>query len=128
MAGTGQVEALVDVGEALRQQPVERPRLNEKDLRDILALLLDHESDTPRVLAVTHADWGFEHTIRRTLAGVRERAGDFGLAPSAVATVLARAGALDPALEAAPKSPKWRMRARVGERARWYEEPEEARG
>ena len=24
-----------------------------------------------------------------------------------------------------PKSPRWRIRARVGERVKWYEEPEE---
>jgi hypothetical protein len=102
--------------------------LNEKDLRDILALLADHEVDTERVLAITHADWGFEHTIHRTLATVRERAGEFGLPADTVARIVARADALGAALEAAPKSARWRMRARVGERARWYEEPEEARG
>jgi hypothetical protein len=30
------------------------------------------------------------------------------------------------ALEAAPKSLRWRTRARIGERKRWYELPEEA--
>ena len=33
----------------------------------------------------------------------------------------------DTALRAAPKGAKWKMRARLGERVRWYEEPEEAR-
>jgi hypothetical protein len=28
------------------------------------------------------------------------------------------------AIDAAPKSRKWKLRARVGERVRWYEEPE----
>ena len=28
-------------------------------------------------------------------------------------------------IEAAPKTSKWRWRAKVGERKRWYEEPEE---
>ena len=31
------------------------------------------------------------------------------------------------ALEDAPKSSGWRLRARLGERKRWYELPEEAR-
>ena len=35
--------------------------------------------------------------------------------------------ALLAAIEAAPKSIGWRTRARVGERVRWYETPEEAR-
>jgi hypothetical protein len=29
------------------------------------------------------------------------------------------------AIEARPKSRKWKLRARVGERARWYDLPEE---
>ena len=33
--------------------------------------------------------------------------------------------ALADAIEAAPKSTKWRLRARVGDRVTWYEEPEE---
>jgi hypothetical protein len=28
-------------------------------------------------------------------------------------------------MEAAPKSRRWRLRAKVGDRKRWYEEPEE---
>ena len=28
-------------------------------------------------------------------------------------------------LESAPKSRKWKLRARVGERVRWHEEPED---
>jgi hypothetical protein len=33
--------------------------------------------------------------------------------------------ALLAALEAAPKSRKWKRRSRLGERMRWYQEPEE---
>jgi hypothetical protein len=107
--------------------------LNAKDLRDAAALLLDHDLgpagiDTARILEVSRSDWGFEHTIHRTLATLQERIGDFGLAPDASELILARGAAIGAALHAAPKSAKWKMRARVGERARWYEEPEEARG
>jgi hypothetical protein len=107
--------------------------LNAKDLRDLCALLLDHDLgasgiDLERILAVTRADWGLEHTIHRTIATLGERIGDFGLEPDASRLVLDRAEAIGAALAAAPKSAKWKMRARIGERARWYEEPEEARG
>ncbi|HEY6759771.1 MAG TPA: hypothetical protein VI318_09780 [Baekduia sp.] len=107
--------------------------INAKDLRDICALLLDHDLDAAgidlaRILDVTHADWGFEHTIHRTIATLTERIGDFGLESAAAERIIARAEAIAAALDAAPKSAKWKLRARVGERARWYEEPEEARG
>ena len=110
--------------------------LNHKDLVDISALLLDHgfgEGDGNgaismlRILAVTRSDWGFEHTIHRTLATLRERIGEFELSADAAATIVGHADELDTALDAAPKSMAWKMRARVGERVKWYEEPEEAR-
>jgi hypothetical protein len=124
--------------------------LNHKDLVDISALLLDHglgegegegegqgqdqgeggageAISMPRILAVTRSDWGFEHTIHRTLTTLRERIGEFELAADAAATIVAHADELDAALNAASKSMAWKMRARVGERVKWYEEPEEAR-
>jgi hypothetical protein len=107
--------------------------INAKDLRDICALLLDHDIDAAgidmaRILDVTRADWGFEHTIHRTCATLTQRIRDFELETVAVERIVARADAIAAALDAAPKSAKWKLRARVGERARWYEEPEEARG
>ncbi|MBI2237176.1 MAG: hypothetical protein HYU54_01440, partial [Actinobacteria bacterium] len=38
-----------------------------------------------------------------------------------------RAAGLRRALEGAPKSLRWKVRARVGERVSWYQEPEEVR-
>ena len=107
--------------------------LNRKDLVDILALLIDHpigggEIELPRILEVTRADWGFEHTIHRTLAAIRERIGEYELGPAGAALVTGRVDELEAALTAAPKTMAWKMRARVGERVRWYQEPEEARG
>ena len=106
--------------------------LNLKDLVDILAILLDHgfaaeDIDINRILGVTHSDWGFEHTIHRTLATIRERIGEIELAPDAAAVIVQRADELETSLAAAAKSVSWKVRARVGERVRWYQEPEEAR-
>lgn len=106
--------------------------LNEKDLRDVCALLLDHDLapagiDRTRLLEVTGSDWGFEHTIHNTLATLARRIGDFGLPAASGRRIVERAEAIGAALHAAPKSTRWKLRARVGERARWYEEPEEAR-
>jgi hypothetical protein len=38
---------------------------------------------------------------------------------------LAQIDALAEAIDAAPKSTKWKLRARVGDRVAWYDEPEE---
>ena len=106
--------------------------INEKDVRDLLALLVDHrfagdDIDIAVILDATRADWGLEHTIHRSLATLGDTVGDFGLESGQIQAVTDRIGELTAALNAAPKSAKWRMRARVGERVKWYEEPEEAR-
>jgi hypothetical protein len=105
---------------------------NDKDVRDLLALLLDHDfgpSDISleRILEVTRNDWGLEHTIHSSLATVQEMLGGFGLESHQSQAVTARMSTLTDALDTAPKGAKWKLRARVGERVRWYEEPEEAR-
>jgi hypothetical protein len=105
---------------------------NEKDLQDILALLLDHaftddESgiNLAYLAALTAADWGLWKTTTmvaeradhhaRQIDGLRAR----GRARDQVRTLLAR-------LVDEPKSRRWQLRARVGERVRWYDLPEEA--
>lgn len=106
--------------------------LNRKDLVDVTALLLDHgfgpgDISMQRILDVTRSDWGFEHTIHRTLATLHTRIGDFSLPAESTSRILSRADELEAALNAAPKTVAWKMRARVGERVKWYQEPEEAR-
>jgi hypothetical protein len=107
--------------------------LNEKDMTDLLALLADHDLDgeegdaigTARILAVTADDWGFEHTIRGTLMRVRDAAVAYDLDGSTTARIQSRIDRLVELLDRAPKTLRWRMRARLGERVRWYELPEE---
>jgi hypothetical protein len=101
--------------------------LNDKDLRDLVALVADVSPDLPYVVGLLGADWGFEHTVRRNLARVVADLGRYE-PPEAVADrVRTHAAELVAALDAGPKTMGWRMRSRVGERVRWYEEPEEAR-
>jgi hypothetical protein len=107
--------------------------INDKDVRDLLALLLDHELgteaiETARILDATRNDWGLEHTIHRSLETLARLLGDYGLKPAQQDVIQGRVSALGEALDGAPKGAKWKLRARVGERVRWYEEPEEARG
>jgi len=105
---------------------------NEKDLLDVCALLADHDLgtdeeavDSTYISGLASSDWG----LWRTLGMVAERGEEFALrladfgAGDQVATRLRQ---LRRELEAAPKSRGWRMRARVGDRKRWYELPEEA--
>jgi hypothetical protein len=103
--------------------------LNEKDVRDSVAILLEHEvTEDDRGVNVTRfaslccEDWGLCRTITQNLVSVREHLGGYEVDRDVVAT---RLDVLLERIEATPKSRSWRMRAKVGDRKRWYELPEE---
>jgi hypothetical protein len=103
--------------------------LNEKDVRDTVALLLEHDvtdDDTgvngSHVAALCAADWGLCRTISHNLATLRDRLAGYDVDHS---TVSGRVSLILERIEAEPKSRSWRMRAKIGERKRWYELPEE---
>ncbi|HEY7936394.1 MAG TPA: hypothetical protein VID26_04625 [Candidatus Limnocylindrales bacterium] len=114
--------------------------INRKDLGDALCLIADHPLaeggrkepapsdafDLGRIGAVVGADWGFCHTVVRNLGGVADLWAEEPL-PDAPIDVAGQVAALQAAIERAPKSFAWKTRARVGERVRWYETPEEVR-
>jgi hypothetical protein len=109
--------------------------INTKDLGDITCLLADRPLsdiadpeaiDTSRILALTGADWGICHTLERNLRDVAIYARERRPIDSTFDPVL-QAETLLAAIAAGRKSIAWRVRARVGERVRWYETPEEIR-
>jgi hypothetical protein len=109
--------------------------LNEKDVRDTLALLRDHEvGDTDgdsvngrRVAELCGSDWGLWRTITANLDTCRTHVDRYDLPAGDRQRIEARAGELLERIEAEPKSRAWRLRAKIGERKRWYEVPEEPR-
>lgn len=104
---------------------------NEKDLIDICAILSDHDLtedesgvNVAYLADLAAGDWG----LWRTLGMVAERAEDFARELAGFERgelVAARLEGLRRRLEEAPKSRGWKMRARIGDRKRWYELPEE---
>lgn len=108
--------------------------LNEKDVRDTLLLLHSHEvSDDDRglnsaqVARICASDWGLWRTLTRNLELCRQHIGEYALPDSARQRIQARFDALEQRVESEPKSRGWRMRAKIGERKRWYDLPEEIR-
>lgn len=108
-------------------------QINEKDLKDIYALLNDHELgntsdpeviDAGYVAKVCGDDWGWYKTVSLNIQKARDLAANYLSGPEreAVQEKLRRLGEI---IEAAPKSLRWKARARVGEKVRWYELPEE---
>jgi len=113
--------------------------INRKDILDIVALLSEHALaaddegtiNLRRITELTSNDWGWWRTVTRNLERARQFLAtdvqaeelDFGRPPRF--DVRAQVDALDAAIEEAPKSARWRLRSRVGERVQWYQEPEE---
>lgn len=107
-------------------------QLNEKDVLDMVALLQDQRAgarldagiDTAYLTQVWADDWPLWNTSRLTLDKIRHALPSLfdGDTPS---NVVASLGALDRIIDSGRKSIRWKVRARVGERIRWYELPEE---
>jgi hypothetical protein len=97
--------------------------LNAKDAHDASVLLAEHtieHGDGDRIdinylQQLTGDDWGLWRTVTATLDHLAE------LHP----TVADKCHQLSEAVRSGPKSRRFKLRARVGERLRWYELPEE---
>jgi hypothetical protein len=111
--------------------------INEKDVRDVaylLAAIPIDEADAvgaiglERVRRVVGDDWGWWRTLTMNCDKIRGLVeGDLRAAvpPNAAHDVASALGAIRRAADDAPKSLRWKLRARVGDRKRWYRLPQE---
>lgn len=104
--------------------------INPKDIKDSLILLLEHPLDASGDDAIDYtyvakllaADWGFYFTVTTNLERLRRHLGDGELSPEQARIIEERIDGLKHAIEEAPKTGKWKVRARIGSRKRWYQE------
>ena len=110
--------------------------ITENDLIDLVVLFAEHDLrdaedggiDVRRMTRLLSDDWGFCTTALGNLAKIDEAFGRYSALPADVRErVAGRIAALRSRIEAAPKSTRWKLRARVGERVRWYEDVDEVR-
>jgi hypothetical protein len=107
--------------------------LNEKDVGDALAVVHAHpvgdedgdSVNAARVAELCAADWGLWRTITANLDTCIAHVDRYELAPAERDELRGRLGALRQRIDTQEKSRGWRLRAKVGERKRWYETPEE---
>jgi hypothetical protein len=116
-------------------------KINRKDVLDALALLSEYpltDGDDGggaislrRITGLTSNDWGWWRTITGNLDGFRTivegdlKPGELEFGRQSRFEPGAQIAALREAIDGAPKSTKWKLRARIGDRMTWYEEPEE---
>ena len=109
-------------------------QINEKDIIDTIMLLLEHplgDSDDEviniqRIAQLLSKDWGLWRTTTMNLDKVRQMAGQYSqLNADEQAHVVNQVEGSLARIEAEPKSRGWKLRARVGDRVKWYKEVDE---
>jgi len=107
--------------------------ITEREYRDIISLIHDHEiadSNDPEVIngqyvaQLSADDWGVYKTFSINLTNILNALPQYKLDPESDATVQKRIRDLQSRMDNAPKSTKWKLRARIGEKKQWYELPE----
>lgn len=115
-------------------QKIQMVRMNEKDIKDAIILLRSHEigsDDREKInkLAIGAGllkDWGFYYTATGNLKKIGESLPKYEvLAPEDRQAVMDRIDELIDYLEKEPKGMKWKIRALVGSKVKWYNEVDE---
>lgn len=119
-------QALTVPGEELLLTKLQIVELTENDQSDIYNIVFHANGISAAfIAALCAADWGLWRTcqlnIERSLANLDKSA----LEPDERALVATSLTSLRDRIEAEPKPLKWRVRNQVGDRVRWYNEPEE---
>jgi hypothetical protein len=109
-------------------------KINEKDIKDSIILLREHDvSDSDKetinyvyISNLLSKDWGFYYTVTMNLNKIKTLLPKYSvLSDEDKSIVVQRVDKLIERIEAAPKSMKWKLRARRGTSQKWYREVEE---
>jgi hypothetical protein len=107
--------------------------MTEREYKDIIAIIHDHrigDSDAPETINGAYLaqlcgdDWGLYKTFGTNIINVLAALSKYRLNEQDEQTVTWRLADLRLRIERAPKSLRWKIRARIGERRPWYSLPE----
>jgi len=104
---------------------------SEKDVKDTLVLLLAHQMGEEDGAGLVNAryiarllakDWGFWYTVTTNLRGIMDLLPEMEvLSEEERGAIASRVDELLAPIEREPKSLRWKTRARIGPKMRWYE-------
>lgn len=109
-------------------------KINEKDIKDMMILLREHnvgetEKETVNINFIANLlsdNWGFWYTTKTNLGKVQEFLEQYkGLTETDRQDIKSKIEKLTKAIEDEPKSLKWKMRSKIGTSKKWYTEVEE---
>jgi hypothetical protein len=106
------------------------------DQSDLYSLLVQYEVgaragagiDASFVAGLCARDWGLWRTCTGSIERLLANLESSPLDPGEAGLVQQRLERLRDGLEAEPKTMKWRLRSQVGDKVRWYQQPEEEDG
>jgi hypothetical protein len=106
--------------------------LNEKDIKDSIVLLRAHDVgnddretiNTQYIAELLSNDWGFYYTFTINLAKIREYISRSEAVIDHRDDLAEKIDKITQRIEDEPKSTRWKMRARVGARRKWYQDVE----
>ena len=105
-------------------------KINEKDIIDTIMLLREHQIDasdedrinSAHVAKLCAAEWGLWRTTTMNLDKVRDYLPHLDLTDEDKSVVTRRIAELRSAMDDCHKGTKWKLRARVGDKVKWYKE------
>lgn len=109
-------------------------RINEKDIKDSIVLLLEHNVgerdgetiDMKRIVKTMAEDWGFYYTATINLKKLESLLPKYNaLTVEQRSNIASKIKKLLQDIENEPKTLRWKLRARVGPSKKWYNEVEE---
>lgn len=99
--------------------------INEKDLLDLIALLIDQDFDCDYIINLLANDWGFEKTVLQNLIKVNAFLQALNIDATLKLISKEKIRDLTMNIECSKKTLNYKLRAKIGEKMPWFEEPEE---
>jgi hypothetical protein len=121
-------ETTIPLAEMLMQK-MQIVQINEKDIIDTIMLLLEHPLgdedgdmiNVGLVAKVCAKDWGWWRTLTMNLGKVEQMAMSYrALSDAEQSRVAGQVRDITARIDAEPKSVGWKMRAKIGDRKKWY--------
>lgn len=115
-------------------QKIQIIKINEKDIKDIIILLREHqvgefEKETVNINYIARLlskDWGFWYTVTLNLDKTKEFLAEYkNLADADRKDVETKLDNILKRIEDEPKALQWKLRSKVGTSKKWYTEVEE---
>ena len=105
-------------------------KINEKDIIDTIMLFREHEIEandedhinSEHVAKLCAGEWGLWRTTTMNLEKVRDYLGHLDLEEDDKTIVAQRVAEVQSAMDDYPKGTRWKLRARVGDKVKWYNE------